>query len=55
MKLMHGTFASILSVLGQEALELQLERFFTVWAWTWDFENGTELGADLGEHAYMYH
>ena len=33
--------------LGQQALELQLERFFTVWAWKWDYEDdnfGTHLG-----------
>ncbi|KAK7024995.1 hypothetical protein R3P38DRAFT_2952176 [Favolaschia claudopus] len=42
-KLKHGSFASILSSLGQEALELQLERFFTVWAWSWNLEDGPEL------------
>ncbi|KAJ7289118.1 hypothetical protein C8J57DRAFT_1706037 [Mycena rebaudengoi] len=47
-KLRHGSFASILSSLGQEALELQLERFFTVWAWTWDLEAGPEFGEHLG-------
>lgn len=26
-----------MSVLGRDALELQLERFFTVWCWSWDF------------------
>ncbi|TBU44016.1 hypothetical protein BD309DRAFT_893366 [Dichomitus squalens] len=49
-KLRHGTFNSILSRLGQEALELQLERFFTVWAWKWDVEDddfGTHLGISL--------
>ena len=25
--------------MGQQALELQLERFFTVWAWKWDVED----------------
>jgi hypothetical protein len=28
------------SSLGQQALELQLERFFTVWAWKWDIQAG---------------
>ncbi|KAI0334536.1 hypothetical protein GY45DRAFT_1343283 [Cubamyces sp. BRFM 1775] len=33
-----------------QALELQLERFFTVWAWKWDIEDedfGTHLGIPL--------
>ncbi|KAJ7117611.1 hypothetical protein C8R44DRAFT_791120 [Mycena epipterygia] len=47
-KLRHGSFASILSALGQEALELQLERFFTVWAWSWNLEDGPEFGEHLG-------
>ncbi|KAI0705155.1 hypothetical protein BC835DRAFT_1314582 [Cytidiella melzeri] len=47
-KLTHGSFSSILSLLGQAALELQLERFFTVWAWQWDFEDGVEFGEQLG-------
>ncbi|KAH7890743.1 hypothetical protein F5I97DRAFT_1974491 [Phlebopus sp. FC_14] len=47
-KLTHGSFTFILSSLGQQALELQLERFFTVWAWTWDLERGTDLSLDLG-------
>ncbi|KAF7326912.1 hypothetical protein MVEN_02585100 [Mycena venus] len=47
-KLRHGSFASILSSLGQEALELQLERFFTVWAWSWNLEDGPEFGEHLG-------
>ncbi|KAF9245253.1 hypothetical protein BU15DRAFT_85596 [Melanogaster broomeanus] len=47
-KLTHGSFASILSSSGQQALELQLERFFTVWAWSWDLEKGFSLGVDLG-------
>ncbi|KAE9399575.1 hypothetical protein BT96DRAFT_993899 [Gymnopus androsaceus JB14] len=48
-KLMHGSFTSILSTLGQEALELRLERFFTVWAWSWDIENGLEFSQHLGK------
>ena len=39
-KLLHGSFSSILSNLGQEVLELQLERFFTIFAWKWDPEDG---------------
>ncbi|KAG6381597.1 hypothetical protein JVT61DRAFT_194 [Boletus reticuloceps] len=47
-KLTHGSFSSILSTLGQQALELQLERFFTVWAWTWDLGKDLSLSIDLG-------
>ncbi|KAJ8586900.1 hypothetical protein M405DRAFT_771033, partial [Rhizopogon salebrosus TDB-379] len=47
-KLTHGSFTSILYSLGQEALELQLERFFTVWAWSWDLDKSPELNTDLG-------
>ncbi|KAI1793552.1 hypothetical protein LXA43DRAFT_1001272 [Ganoderma leucocontextum] len=49
-KLLHGSFHSILSNVGQQALELQLERFFTIWAWKWDIEDddfGTHLGIPL--------
>lgn len=38
----------MLSTLGQQALELQLERFFTVWAWKWDVEQHTNFSVDLG-------
>lgn len=47
-QLTHGSFSSILSSLGQQALELQLERFFTVWAWTWDVDKDFNLCIDLG-------
>ncbi|KAF8966338.1 hypothetical protein BDZ97DRAFT_1809094 [Flammula alnicola] len=47
-KLAHGSFTSILSILGQQALELQLERFWTVWAWSWDLEERSEFGEDFG-------
>ncbi|KAL6298987.1 hypothetical protein BKA93DRAFT_808924 [Sparassis latifolia] len=47
-KLTHGTLTSILSSLGQNALELQLERFFTVWAWKWDIVQDTNFSAYLG-------
>ena len=47
-QLTHGSFTSILSALGKEALELQLERFFTVWAWSWNLEDGHEFGPHLG-------
>ena len=48
VQLTHGSFASVMANLGQEALELQLERFFTVWAWSWDFGEGIELADTLG-------
>jgi hypothetical protein len=38
----------VLSTLGHQALELQLERFFTVWAWKWDVEEGFEFASLLG-------
>lgn len=47
-QLIHGSLTSILGSLGREALELQLERFFTVWAWTWNIEDGHDLGTYLG-------
>ncbi|KAJ8518334.1 hypothetical protein ONZ45_g4607 [Pleurotus djamor] len=47
-KLTHGSFTSILSNLGREAIELQLERFWTVWAWSWDLESGYDFGKHLG-------
>ncbi|KAG1808585.1 uncharacterized protein BJ212DRAFT_1381872 [Suillus subaureus] len=47
-KLTHGSFTLILNSLGQEALELQLERFFTVWAWSWDLSKSLKLNDDLG-------
>ncbi|KAF8498519.1 hypothetical protein F5888DRAFT_1794065 [Russula emetica] len=47
-KLTHGSFTSILGLLGQQALELQLERFFTVWAWMWDIQASSEFGNCLG-------
>ncbi|KAH9940920.1 uncharacterized protein BXZ73DRAFT_88593 [Epithele typhae] len=46
-KLLHGSFTSNLSSVGQEGLELRLERFFTVVAWRWDPEDdsfATHLG-----------
>ncbi|KAH7914595.1 hypothetical protein BJ138DRAFT_1205594 [Hygrophoropsis aurantiaca] len=54
-KLIHGSFTSILSSIGQQALELQLERFFTIWAWVWDLENGYDLGVDLGLPLHPLH
>lgn len=47
-QLTHGSFTSILSALGKEALELQLERFFSVWAWSWNLEDDHEFGPHLG-------
>lgn len=47
----------MLSTLGQQALELQLERFFTIWAWKWDIEDedfGTHLGmCNYASYAYF--
>jgi len=51
--LIHGSFTSILANLGQQALELQLERFWTVWAWSWDLEEKAEFGEDFGEVNYL--
>lgn len=47
-KLVHGSFTSILSTLGKQALELQLDRFFTPWAWSWNLEAGHEFSEHLG-------
>ena len=49
LQLTHGSFTSILANLGQQALELQLERFFTVWAWSWNLEDGHNFGESFGE------
>ncbi|KAL1723055.1 hypothetical protein EV715DRAFT_246384 [Schizophyllum commune] len=54
-KLTHGSFASIMANLGQEALELQLERFFTVWAWSWDLGEGIELADTLAPALHPLH
>ncbi|KAK0467105.1 uncharacterized protein EV420DRAFT_1507205 [Desarmillaria tabescens] len=47
-KLTHGSLTSILSALGQQALELQLERFFTPWAWAWNLDCDRGFGDHLG-------
>ncbi|KAK0189008.1 hypothetical protein F5146DRAFT_1057555 [Armillaria mellea] len=47
-KLTHGSFTSILLVHGQQGLELQLERFFTPWAWSWDLECDRGFGDHFG-------
>ncbi|EIM86915.1 uncharacterized protein STEHIDRAFT_168790 [Stereum hirsutum FP-91666 SS1] len=47
-KLIHGSFTTILRDQGPEVLEVQLERFFTVWAWRWDIDHDSELGEHLG-------
>ncbi|KAK2463566.1 hypothetical protein APHAL10511_004317 [Amanita phalloides] len=47
-KLTHGSFTEVISTLGQEALELQLERFFTVWAWSLNLEEMPDFGEHLG-------
>ncbi|KAH9941515.1 hypothetical protein B0H21DRAFT_780155 [Amylocystis lapponica] len=54
-KLTHGSFDSILSSIGQQALELQLERFFTMWAWKWDIEEDTDFGSFLGVPVHLFH
>ncbi|KAI9440683.1 hypothetical protein H4582DRAFT_1938731 [Lactarius indigo] len=54
-KLTHGSFTSVLKTLGQQALELQLERFFTVWAWKWDIEEDSEFGNCLGVPLHPLH
>lgn len=48
LQLTHGSFATILGDLGQQALELQLERFWTVWAWSWDLEESPDFTECLG-------
>ncbi|KAI5120376.1 hypothetical protein M0805_006898 [Coniferiporia weirii] len=47
-KVTHGSFSSILNTLGKEALELQLERFFTVWSWSWDLGKQLSFADSLG-------
>ncbi|KAJ2930830.1 hypothetical protein H1R20_g6261, partial [Candolleomyces eurysporus] len=54
-KLVHGSFTSILAELGQEALELQLERFFTVWAWSWNLEAKAQIADQLGLSLQPYY
>ncbi|KAF9054526.1 hypothetical protein BJ165DRAFT_1439577 [Panaeolus papilionaceus] len=47
-KLTHGSFSQILAKLGQQALELQLERFWTPWAWSWDLESAPNFEQSFG-------
>ncbi|KAJ7574395.1 hypothetical protein C8J56DRAFT_979519 [Mycena floridula] len=54
-KLLHGSFSQILATLGQQALELQLERFFTVWAWSWNLEDGYNFGDHLAAPLHPLH
>ncbi|KAF9071559.1 hypothetical protein BDP27DRAFT_1218983 [Rhodocollybia butyracea] len=54
-KLAHGSFTSILSTIGQQALELQLERFFTVWAWSWNLEDSLDFARHLGIPLHPMH
>ncbi|KAF9785086.1 hypothetical protein BJ322DRAFT_1123986 [Thelephora terrestris] len=54
-KIRHGSFTSILDTLGQQALELQLERFFTVWAWSWDMEEQPDFCSHLGRPLHPYY
>ena len=37
-RIRHRSFTSILDILGQQALELQPDRSFTGWEWSWDAE-----------------
>ncbi|KAF9454273.1 hypothetical protein P691DRAFT_770710, partial [Macrolepiota fuliginosa MF-IS2] len=53
-KLAHGSFTAILNSLGQEALGLQLERFWTPWAWSWSLEEGHDFGQHLGISLHPY-
>ncbi|KAI0629146.1 hypothetical protein C8Q77DRAFT_1142379 [Trametes polyzona] len=53
-KLIHGSFTSVLATHGQQALELQLERFFTIWAWKWDIED-EDFGSHLGIPVHPLH
>lgn len=50
-QLTHGSFTSILETLGQQALELQLERFWTVWSWSWDLEERIDFSEQFGEES----
>ncbi|KAF8637582.1 hypothetical protein AX17_002651 [Amanita inopinata Kibby_2008] len=54
-KLMHGSFKQILSTLGREALELQLERFFTIWVWSLNLEEIPDFGNHLGVPLHPLH
>jgi hypothetical protein len=38
IQLLHGTYSSMLKDTEPGALESHLERFFTPWAWHWDFD-----------------
>ncbi|KAI0311747.1 hypothetical protein OF83DRAFT_1087486 [Amylostereum chailletii] len=54
-KVAHGSFTSILHNIGQQALELQLERFFTPWAWNWDIDQDCEFSSYLGISLHPQH
>ncbi|KXN92429.1 hypothetical protein AN958_07047 [Leucoagaricus sp. SymC.cos] len=53
-KLTHGSFTAILNALGQEALGLRLERFWTPWAWSWSLEDSRDFGPHLGVPLHPY-
>ena len=53
-QLTHGSFTSVFSTLGQQALELQLERFFTPWAWSWNLEDHHDFQEHLGIPALLH-
>ncbi|KAF9777314.1 hypothetical protein BJ322DRAFT_1097135 [Thelephora terrestris] len=44
-----------LGYLGPTSLELQLERFFTVWAWSWDMEEQPDFCSHLGRPLHPYY
>ncbi|KIY71863.1 hypothetical protein CYLTODRAFT_440956 [Cylindrobasidium torrendii FP15055 ss-10] len=47
-KIKHGSMTSVLERSGSEALSLQMERFFTPWAWSWQVDTGKQFGNHLG-------
>jgi hypothetical protein len=49
-QLKYGSFTSILHDpdLGQEALVTQMDRFFTVWAWSQSFDAEDQFSEHIG-------
>ncbi|KIY51921.1 hypothetical protein FISHEDRAFT_56381 [Fistulina hepatica ATCC 64428] len=54
-KLKHGSLQSILDELGHEVLELQLERFFTPWAWSWNIQEPVQFVNQLSPLVHPSH
>ncbi|KIM34099.1 hypothetical protein M408DRAFT_59921 [Serendipita vermifera MAFF 305830] len=52
-KLLHGSFASLLNK-SRPSLERHLEKFFSVWAWSWDVEAAAEFISHLGTPLSAY-